>query len=376
MESEKEPTRLLELEPRLLALFLFIAIPFTLVGALFILGSVRTEINQTIGKHLAEVAVDTASHMDSFILHNITSVSVLAATPELIRAATAANRQYSNDLTLVERLLREKDRDWQDAKGKNALAGEIVGRPVSSFLRRVASVSPAYREIFLTDRYGAVVAATNPTTDYFQADEAWWQQAFAEGESGAIFLGNVRFDPSAGTYALEVAVPVRGPEGETPTEVVGLLKTLVDADDLASVLGSVRMGQSGRAVLVDASDGAVITGEDPGEAPRRSYLGLVQLQEAMAQGRSSFVSRGADGQVWLSGFSRMPEPSPSPELDWYVVVEQLREEAQAPIQTATRHLLTFFGGMVLTVVLFSLYLHFKLVRPIRQVDLREEMDRA
>jgi hypothetical protein len=136
------------------------------------------------------------------------------------------------------------------------------------------------------------------------------------------------------------------------------------------------MGQSGRAVLVDASDGAVITGEDPGEAPRRSYLGLVQLQEAMAQGRSSFVSRGADGQVWLSGFSRMPEPSPSPELDWYVVVEQLREEAQAPIQTATRHLLTFFGGMVLTVVLFSLYLHFKLVRPIRQVDLREEMDRA
>jgi hypothetical protein len=32
--------------------------------------------------------------------------------------------------------------------------------------------------------------------------------------------------------------------------------------------------------------------------------------------------------------------------------------------------------MVLTVVLFSLYLHFKLVRPIRQVDLREEMDRA
>lgn len=150
---------------------------------------------------------------------------------------------------------------------------------------------------------------------------------------------------------------------------------MIDADDLASVVGQVRAGQSGHAVLVDASDGVVITGEDPGEASRRPYAGLAQLQEAMAEGRSSFVSRSEDGRVWLAGFCRMPEPSLSPELDWYVVVEQLLEEAHAPIRTATRHLLTFFGEVVLTVVLFSLYLHFKLVRPIRQVDLREEMER-
>ena len=72
----------------------------------------------------------------------------------------------------------------------------------------------------------------------------------------------------------------------------------------------------------------------------------------------------------------MPEPSPSPELDWYVVVQQLLDEAHAPTNTATRYLLTFFRVMALVVVVFTLYLHLKLVRPIRQVDLREEMERA
>ena len=31
--------------------------------------------------------------------------------------------------------------------------------------------------------------------------------------------------------------------------------------------------------------------------------------------------------------------------------------------------------MVLLIIAFSLYMHFKLVRPIREVDLKEEMER-
>jgi hypothetical protein len=372
-QEQKEDTRFLEFEPRLLALFLFIAIPFTLIASLLILGSVRSDINRTIGNHLSEVAVDTASYMDSFILHSITNVSVLAATPTLRDAALAANRRYPADRRAAEARILELDAQWQKAKGDSPLAREIVGYPASEFLRDAEAANPAYRELFLTDERGAVVAATNPTTDFYQADEAWWQRAYGDGLTGTIFLGNVRFDPSAGVYAMEVAVPVRQKSGEE-TIVAGVLKGLIDARDLASVVGSVRVGETGHALLVDASDGVVISG---GEGVDRSaYQGMPSLQQAMRDGRSSFVRPGEGSDRWLVGVSRMPEPSPSPELDWLVVVEQKTDEAHAPIRSATNYILVFFGGMVLTVVLFSLYMHFKLVRPIRQIDLREEMEKV
>jgi hypothetical protein len=71
----------------------------------------------------------------------------------------------------------------------------------------------------------------------------------------------------------------------------------------------------------------------------------------------------------------MPQPSPFPELNWRVLVEQLLDEAQAPTSSATKYLVAFFGVMVLMVILFSLYMHFRLVRPISDVELRKEMER-
>ena len=73
--------------------------------------------------------------------------------------------------------------------------------------------------------------------------------------------------------------------------------------------------------------------------------------------------------------ARLPEPAPFPEISWYVIVEQSIQEAQASVQVATTYLIWFFGAMVLLVLLVSLFMHFKLVKPIREVGLREEMDR-
>lgn len=384
MRQESEPTRILELEPRLLFLFLIIAIPFTLIGSVFILGSARAELNQVIGRNLSEVAADTAQYLDSYLLHNVTSVSVLAVTPPLTEAVAAANRRYPADYDLGQAQLMKLDREWQGRQGKTALAEQILKGSVSAFLREVEVFNPAYKEILLTDQRGALVAATNPSTDYYQADERWWLEAFGDGENGLIFVSGVHFDKSAQAYAMEVVVPIRERFADGRTSVAGILKALIDAGDLFSVIGGVKVGESGRSLLIDASDGTVITGEDPKEVMQKKYPSFTQLQQASAEGRSFFVGQGRDNRarlVGLASFSigavlrRLPGPRPYPELDWFVTVEQLLDEAQAPIHTATKYQMIFFGGMILTVLFFSLYLHFKLVRPIREIDLREEMER-
>ncbi len=373
MEQDGDRPRKFEFEPRLLALFLFISIPFILIGSLLILRSVRTEVNKTIGENLAELAATNARYLDSDILTKVTSISRLAITPILIEEVIAGNQLYPASHDLAQKRIAEFDDEWQQTGGLTWLAVEILRKRSSQFLRDVASFSPAYQEILLTDERGALVAATNATTDYFQADELWWQRAYGDGFAGTIHVSNVRYDNSARVYGMEVAVPIRVGDGEEQ-RVVGVLKALIGVRDLFAVLDAVKVGGTGRAVLLNAPDETVITSKNPSNVMKESHPGFGPLKEALSQGRRHFICQHDDGSTWLTGFSRMPEPG-HPEIAWYVVVEQLVEEAQASTQGATAYLLLFFGAMVLLVLIFSLYMHFRLVKPVYEVDLREEMDR-
>ena len=374
MEQDRERPRKLEFEPRLLALFLFIAIPFILVGSLLILSSVKNGVNRTTGDHFAELAAANARYLDSYILMKVTNVSRLAVSPSLVDEVVTANESYTGEEEMIQNRLLEADGEWQLTYGLTPLAIDIVGRESSDFLKKIASFNPAYREILLTDERGALIAATNLTTDYYQADEPWWQKAYGDGWTGTIHVSNVRHDYSAKVHGMDIAVPVRTGEGDDQ-RVVGVLKALIDVRDVFAVMASVRFGESGRALLLNGPDRSIINRDDPGDVMKDTHPGFVHMLEAQAEGRRHFICQHIDGSTWLAGFARMPEPAPFPEISWYVVVEQSIQEAQAPVQIATKYLIWFFGAMVLLVLLFSLFMHFKLVKPIREVDLREEMDR-
>jgi hypothetical protein len=374
MEQDIDRPHKLEFEPRLLALFLFIAIPFILVGSLLIMNSARNEVNRMTGDNLAELASTTARYLDSYILMKVTNVSRLTVAPTLLDEVTAANRLYTGDDDAIREQILRIDEDWKHSGGLTYLAVDIVGRRSSEYLRKVAAFSPAYREILLTDQRGALVATTNLTSDYYQADEAWWQKAYGDGVNGAIHVSNVRYDVSARVHGLDVAVPVQFQDGESAW-VGGVLKALIDVREVFAVVDAVRVGESGHALLLNAPDKTIINNPNPDEVMKNEQPGFVHLQEALGEGRRYYVSQHQEGSTWLTGFSRMPEPGPSPEIMWYVIVEQSLEEAQAAARAATTYILWFFGAMVLLVLVSSLYMHFRLVRPIREVDLREEMER-
>jgi hypothetical protein len=173
---------------------------------------------------------------------------------------------------------------------------------------------------------------------------------------------------------MDIAVPVLVGEGDNQ-KVAGVLKALIDVRDVFAVMASVRFGETGRALLLNGPDRSIINSDDPDNVMKDTHPGFVHLQEAQAEGRRHFICQHMDGSTWLAGFARMPEPAPFPEITWFVIVEQNIEEAEASVQVATNYLLWFFGAMVLLVLLFSLFMHFKLVKPVREVGLREEMDR-
>lgn len=121
---------------------------------------------------------------------------------------------------------------------------------------------PDHSEIFITDRYGGTVAATGRLTDYYQADEVWWQAA-SNGGLGSIYLSQPTYDESAGVIVVLVAVPVTNQAGQ----LIGVLRSTLAVDELFSLVASAATSYSDNVVLVDAAGRALFDSALQGETP-------------------------------------------------------------------------------------------------------------
>ena len=65
-------------------------------------------------------------------------------------------------------------------------------------------------EIFVMDARGLNVAQSDVTSDYWQGDEAKWQDTFSKGP-GAVHISEVEEDESTQTFQSQVSMSVTDP---------------------------------------------------------------------------------------------------------------------------------------------------------------------
>ena len=143
-----------------------------------------------------------------------------------------AIRTQNNRLgTLPQDQIDALDQDWRAQVGTGAqpLVDTVLAHPASDFLRdRAHDTAGAISEIFLMDANGLNVAATGATSDYWQGDEAKFQETFLVGP-GAVHVGDVEFDESTQSYLGQVSVSVMDPDTR---EVIGAVTVGLNADML------------------------------------------------------------------------------------------------------------------------------------------------
>ena len=139
---------------------------------------------------------------------------------------TVANIQENllKNQQLTEREIQRLDKEWTEGREANGLVHQVLGNSCARHLWGFQEAHDEFSEIFVTDMRGLVVSSTNRTSDYNQADEAWWVEAFAEGR-GRSYYGEIEYDESARSEAIALYVPVRDPESN---RVIGVVKALCD----------------------------------------------------------------------------------------------------------------------------------------------------
>jgi hypothetical protein len=126
----------------------------------------------------------------------------------------AVNAQNAKNAGLQQADVDALDKKWRaevDAADKPLIDG-VLASPLSKFLKEQQDKSGgAITELFVTDNKGLNVGQSDPTSDYWQGDEAKWQKTFQVGP-GTIFVDDVEKDESTQQLQTQVSATISDPK--------------------------------------------------------------------------------------------------------------------------------------------------------------------
>lgn len=323
----------------------FLVVSVLSAGTLAFLSNRTTNaaLEAQVGANLQSLANLQAVTISDLLIRQVELLQTIAATRLLEFRLEVVNAEYEGDSATILAQLQEFDEQWSTASDSDLLVRSRLDAVSAREFRNFRANFPDHVEIFVTDRYGGLVAATNRTSDYYQADEEWWQTAFNEGQ-GAIYIGQPEFDASSGTFAINMAVPVYD-AADTET-VVGVLRSTYRAGALLDLLGSVQVGQTGHTDLYLSEEHTLAEG-DTGLVPADPDT-LSQLQASADLLYARLTYEGRPSLVSQAPVRAITEEPAISNLDWTLIVHQDEQEALAAVEAQTR------AGLLLVLLIVGL----------------------
>lgn len=151
-----------------------------------------------------------------------------AEDPVIVAAIAAQNaRTAGHDQAMIDQL----DTAWRAEVGTASapLVDAVLNSEAAGFLRdRVAQSGGVMTEVFIVDARGLNVAASSPTSDYWQGDEAKFQQTYTLG-ANAVHFSEIAFDESSQSFQAQISLTITDPASGDP---IGAMTVGVLADAL------------------------------------------------------------------------------------------------------------------------------------------------
>ena len=142
-------------------------------------------------------------------------VSQWIQDPLVVESVKAQNAKHA---ALTQDDIDKLDKRWRAEKVSNnhPLIDEVLANPLSEFLRKIKEESDGLlSEVFIMDDKGLNVGQSDVTSDYWQGDEAKWQNTYLVGPD-AVFVDEREFDDSSRKFLIQVNIPVIDPLTKTP----------------------------------------------------------------------------------------------------------------------------------------------------------------
>ncbi len=319
---------------------------------------------------------ETAYFVEHHLKDKANAAVALASTPLIKQALTASNRNFTQ---IPEAQRKEEiaqlNRQWKTSSDPNdPFIQGYMNNAVANHLKLQQQLFPGeYGEIFLTNRYGAIIATTNKLSTLAHAHKYWWSASYAEGK-GRIFFDDRGYDTSVGGYVVGVVAPVM-----ESGELIGILKINVNiVGSLSSVLNDHISSDAGAAQLVRSK--GLIVYED-GRVPLSTSiedaiinnLGRTQAGSMIYQGDGSqqllayapvLITMGRPEYGFGGNYESIDHIKGNTGEGWHVVLRREASDVIGPISTTISHFMAIGVVLVLVAALVSWFFGVRISRPI------------
>jgi len=267
----------MKITTKIIILFLFLTVVPIAISFFISTNFTQKTLKESFGESLNNLAMEKAGAIDVILSERVNEAELLAGSSEVVSAVLSANKYYDGKTDEeITAEIKTLDEDWIEKKADSKLAQSIISNKLSSFLSAYQEKDARkYGEIFVTDKDGASVGTTKILSDYYQADEGWWQEAFANG-FGGIFLDDRGFDETVQSLVIGVVVPVLS-EGKA----IGVLKINYKVDEILDVVASSGGGTMPTDTFLARSHGDILSfsGIEPRKILSENELNVIALKD-------------------------------------------------------------------------------------------------
>jgi signal transduction histidine kinase len=343
-----------------LAIFLVGCIPL-FIGLLLASMSGMRSLKNVIGGNFQAIASQAADRVTMLVESQVQALRLLASAPLRVRQpVSAANLSYPIHSSIPD-IIHQRSRAWEQGT-------DVSTRLLSSELSRFL-VETKVRDddkvvgLMITDRYGAIVAASSEPDRYFFGNEPWWQDIQNE-QSGYVSISDL-IPGQHGSFrtpeeTIDIAVPIFDDHQRT---IIGAIKASYRFDGFFAMIKEIRIGQTGHAMLFDSAGQPLVCPV----LPRPAHLIHQQLMAMIVShqpgwGIAEDDAHGAyDTVVGFAPVRGLGKPNNT----WHMFVRQHPSETYAPIR---EQLWDFtFIGLVMVGLLAAIgrYVAARIAKPIQ-----------
>ncbi len=307
---------------------------------------------RSVGQALRSTARQQADHVATLMSAQIEFTWLLTQLPSTSNVLRVSNSRPPP----THQEIQEIEAKWAQMTPSEDPLARVMDNLLSRRWKAVQARQPRFAEVIITDARGRLVAATNKTSDYYQADEAWWIDCYAEGR-GKLFLSDVAWDASAvgvdgtpGALVANLCMPIYADDtggsdsiGPNGSQVLGVLKASFDATWFVRQLDitAAASGYTQSNLWMIGADGKPLPGSlhlDTVPELSRALVtritefrnGWISNTDIPDNGMLAFASVRLPVMAPLSGATGKPLID-QPDVSWFVIVSTDRNAALAPI---------------------------------------------
>jgi len=327
-------------------------------------------------KNTESIVDEISANFEYHLLEKVKMVKTLSVAPAIVSALEKSNALYG---ALPEKTraaeIQSQDKKWRSIDDPaDPFIQKYINNDVSRYLKnQQENLKGEYGEIFITNKYGAIIASTSKLTTLAHAHKYWWKGAY---DNGAVFFDDRGYDDSVGGYVLGIVVPIK-----SGSEIIGILKAnlniLGSIDGLLSEkedprTGNLQLIRSGGLIVYKKGTEPLSTRISPEllekmQTAEKSFV-LTEKDEKWLVGISEIgITSGLPGYAFGGSFESIDHKKGNTGESWYIVDYRSMSNITEPAEKTLSNLL--YLGLILIIVLAftSLLIGKQTAKPLKEL---------